>query len=232
MDDFKGRHFEGQIILWAVRWCCKYRVSDRELEEMLAERGVLVDHATIHRWTQHYAPEIERRLRWHWRRPRSTRWRVDETDVKVRGRWAYLCRALDKRGDTIDLHLSPTRNAKAAKRLLAEALRGLRASERPKVTNTDKAATCGAAIATLKKEGKLGPDTQQRQDQYLNNRIGSDHGKLKRLIRPTLGFQSLRTAFATMRGFEVVQGAGAHFCYASLSAYGRRFPLRRSPLSG
>ena len=64
-------------------------------------------YTTIHRWTQHYAPEIERRLRWHWRRPRSTRWRVDETHVKVRGRWAYLCRALDKRGDTIDLHLSP-----------------------------------------------------------------------------------------------------------------------------
>ena len=98
MNDFKGRHFEGQIILWAVRWYCKYGVSYRELEEMLEERGVVVDHTTIYRWTQRYAPEIEKRLRWYWRRPRSTSWRVDETYVKVRGRWAHLYRAVDKAG--------------------------------------------------------------------------------------------------------------------------------------
>ena len=217
MNDFKGRHFEGAIILWAVRWYCKYGVSYRELEEMLEERGISVDHTTLYRWTQRYAPEIERRLRWHWRRPRSTSWRVDETYVKVRGSWAYLYRAVDKHGDTIDFHLSPTRNTKAAKRLLAKALRRLRASERPVTINTDKAPTYGAAIAVLKKEGKLSPDTEHRQVQYLNNIVEADHGKLKRLIRPTLGFQSLRTAFATIKGFEVMRalkkGQGALFRY-------------------
>ena len=188
-----------------MRWYCKCGVSTRELEEMLEERGVAVDHTTICRWTQRYAPEMEKRLRWCWRRPRSTSWRVDEADVKVRGCWAYLYQAMDKHGDTVDFHLSPTRNPKAAKRLLAKALRGLRALERPKVINTDKAPTYGLAIATLMKEGKLGPDTQHRQVQYPNNIVEADHGKLKRLVRPTLGFQSLRTAYVTIKGFEVMR---------------------------
>ncbi len=205
MNDFKGRHVEGQIILWAVRWYCKVGVSYQGLEEMLDERDVSVDHTTITRWTQRYAPEIEKRLRWSWRRPRSTRWRVDETYVKVRGRWADLYRAVDKRGDTIDVHVSPTRNAKAAKRFLGKALRGLRTSEGPKVINTDKAGCYGPAIIALKKEGRLPKDTRHRQVQYLNTIGGADHGTLKRLIKPTLGFQSLRTAYATLKGFEVMR---------------------------
>lgn len=84
MSDFR-RHFEGEVILWAVRWYCRYGVSHRDLEQMMGERGVLVDYVTIYRWVQKYAPEIEKRRRWHWRRPQSTSWRVDETYVKVRG---------------------------------------------------------------------------------------------------------------------------------------------------
>src|SRR4051794_11307882 len=85
MSDFKGRHFEGEIVLWAVRWYCRYGVSYRDLEQMMGERGVSVDHSTIYRWVQRYAPEIEKRLRWQWRRPRSTSWRIDERDVAARG---------------------------------------------------------------------------------------------------------------------------------------------------
>ena len=177
-----------------------------------------VDHTTIYRWVQRYAPEIERRLRWYWRRPSTWRsWRVDETYVKVRGRWAYLYRAVDKHGDTIEFFLSPTRNAKAAKRFLGKALRGLKRWQRPEVINTDKAGCYGPAIAALKKEGRLPKDAQHRQVRYLNNVVEADHGKLKRLIRPTLGFQSLRTAHATIKGFEVMRalkkGQGALFRY-------------------
>lgn len=89
----------------------------RELEEMLEERGIAVDHTNLYRWTQHCAPEIEKRLRWCWRSSRSTIWRVDETYEKVRERWAYLYCAVDKRGHTPDFHLFPARYAKAAKRL-------------------------------------------------------------------------------------------------------------------
>ena len=158
----------------------------------MGERGVLVDHSTIYRWVQRYAPEMEKRLRWQWRTPRSTSWRVDETYVKVRGQWAYLYRAVDKHGNTIDFYLSPTRNTAAAKRFLGKALNGLKVWETPTVINTDKAPTYAAALAELKKEGKCPEETLHRQVKYLNNVIEADHGKLKQLIRPVRGFKVMR----------------------------------------
>ena len=97
---------------------------------------------------------MEKRLRWQWRRPQSASWRIDETYVKVRGKWASLYHALDKRANTIDFYLSATRNTKAAKRFLGKALRGLKACEQPEVLNTDRAPTYAAAIAQLKIEGR------------------------------------------------------------------------------
>ena len=215
MSEFKGRHFRGEIVLWAVRWYCRYGVSYRDLEAMMTERGVAVDHTTIYRWVQHFAPKMEKRLRWQWRHPQSASWRVDETYVKVRGRWAYLYRALDKLGNTIDFYLSATRNTKAAKRFLGKALRGLKEWEQPEVLNTDKAPTYVAAIAELKAEGKCPKDTRHRQVKYLNNVVEADHGKLKLLVRPVRGFKTLKTAYATIKGFEVMRalrkGQARHF---------------------
>ena len=218
VNDFKWRHFEGAVILWAVRWYCKYGISYRNLEEMLDERGIKVDHSTIYRWVQHYAPEMERRLRWYWKRPGLSRsWRVDETYVKVKGKWVYLYRAVDKSGDTIDFYLSATRNTKAAKRFLGKALKGLKAWETPLKINTDKAPTYGPAIADLKKEGKLPEELIHRQVKYLNNVIEAEHGKLKPLIKPVRGFKTLKTAYATIKGFEVMhalrKGQAALFQY-------------------
>ena len=200
MSDFKG-----EIVLWAVGWYCRYGVSYRDLEQMMGERGVSADHSTIYRWVQKYAPEIERRLRGQWREPRSTSWRVDETYIKVRGQWAYLYRAVDKFGDTIDFYLSSTRNTAAAKRFLSKALNGLKQWELPHVVNTDEAPTYAAALAELKKEGKCAEDTIHRQAKYLNNVVEADHGKLKQLIRPVRGFKTLKTAYATIKGFEVMR---------------------------
>ena len=163
MGDFKWRHFVGEIILKAVRWYCKYGISCRELEEMMTERGVAVDHSTIYRWVQRYAPEMEKRLKWYLKSSSHRSWRVDETYVKVKGRWVYLYRAVDKHGETIDFYLSPMRNAKAAKRFLGKALRGRKDWEMPSVINTDKAGCYGPAIEELKKESKLPQDTQYRQ---------------------------------------------------------------------
>jgi transposase-like protein len=203
--DFKWRHFVGEIILWAVRWYCKYGISYRELEEMMEERGVDLDHTTLYRWVQHYAPEIEKRLRWAWRRSTWTgRWHVDETYIKVRGRWVYLYRAVDEQGQTIDFYLSQTRNTKAASRFLSKALNGFKEGERPCVIHTDRAPTYGKAIASLKREGKLPDRTEHRQIKYHNNVIEADHGKLKRRIKPTLGFKSMKTAYATIKGFELM----------------------------
>ncbi|GBR49634.1 IS6 family transposase [Neokomagataea thailandica] len=206
MSDFKGRHFQGEVILWAVRWYCRYGISYRDLETMLCERGVSVNHSTIYRWVQRYAPEMEKRLRWYWKRPGFSRsWRVDETYIKVKGKWAYLYRAVDKDGDTIDFYLSPTRNAKAAKRFLGKVVSGLKEWEKPETINTDKAPTYGIAIRELQTDGKLPDTVEHRQVKYLNNVIEADHGKLKQLIKPVRGFKSLKTAYATIKGFEVMR---------------------------
>ena len=205
MSDFKWRHYQGDIILGCVRWYCKYGISYRDLEEMMLERGVEVDHTTIYRWVQHYAPEIEKRLRWYWKPTMGYSWRVDETYVKVKGKWTYLYRAIDKKGDTIDFYLSSTRNIKAAKRFLGKALKGMKSWAHPQTINTDKSPTYGPAIAQLKAEGKCPEDTVHRQVKYLNNNVEADHGKLKRLINPVRGFKSMKTAYATIKGFEVMR---------------------------
>jgi len=170
---------------------------------MLGERGVVVDHTTLYRWVQRYAPELEKRLAWYHRRL-SFSWRVDETYVKVKGRWRYLYRAIDKDGAALDFYLSERRNTKAAKRFLGAALRRSR-DWVPRVINTDKNPTYGEAIAALKSEGVIPRYVEHRQAKYLNNRLEGDHGQLKRLIRPTLGFKSMRTARATIAGFEVMR---------------------------
>ena len=142
------------------------------------------------------------------RRPTSEAyrsWRIDETYIEVRGKWAYLYRAVDKLGNTIDFYLSATRNTKAAKRFLGKALRGLKGWEQPELLNTDMAPAYAAAIAELKAEGKCPKDTRHRQVKHLNNVIEADHGKLKLPIRPVRGFKTLKTACATIRGFEAMR---------------------------
>ena len=122
-----------------------------------------------------------------------------------RAKWAYLYRAVDKYGDTIDFYLSATRNTKAAKRFLGKALKGWKDWELPEVVNTDKAPTYAGAIAEFKAEGKCPKETRHRQVKYLNNVVEADHGKLKLLIRPARGFKTLKTAYATIKGFEVMR---------------------------
>src|SRR3546814_19942585 len=144
----------GVVITWSVRWYCRYPISCRNLEEMLAERGISVDHTTIYRWVQCYAPEMETRLRWFSRRGFDPSWRLDATSVKVRGQWTYLYRAVDTRGDTIDFYLSPNRNAKAAKLFLGKDLRGLQHWEQPPPLPTDNAPRYGPAIPKLQRQGQ------------------------------------------------------------------------------
>ncbi len=125
-NPFKGRQFTAAVILWAVRWYLQFPISYRDLERMLADRGVAVDHTTLYRWIHAYAPELDRRLRPHLRphlRTTTGSWRVDETYVKVKGRWMYLYRAVDARDQTIDFLLSAKRDAAAARRFFRKALK-------------------------------------------------------------------------------------------------------------
>lgn len=205
MNDFKWKHYRGEIILGCVRWYCKYGISYRDLEEMMIERGIEVDHTTLFRWVKQYAPEIEKCLRWHYKSGIRESWKVDETYVKVKGKWKYLYRAITKSGKTLDFYLSSTRNAKAAKRFLGKGLRKMKAYEKPATINTDLVPSYGQAIRELKKEGLLHREVLHRKVKYLNNRIEADHGKLKRLTKPTLGFKTMKTAYATLKGFEVMR---------------------------
>ena len=167
MNIFKHRHFKYDIIIWPVRWYCKYGISYRDLEEMLTERGVEVDHSTIYRWVQYYAPKILDKLKWYWKPKLGHSWRVDETYIKVKGRWTYLYRALDKSGNTIDFYLSSTRNTKAAKRFLRKALTSIPKDSHPKSINTDKNPTYGKAIRELKAEGQCSPDLRPLHELQL-----------------------------------------------------------------
>ena len=120
---FKWRQFEPEVILLAVGWYLRFSLSHREVEVLLAERGLHADHVTVWRWVKQYAPEMERRLRSRLR-PTNDSWRVDETYIRVKGKWVYLYRAVDSSGATIDFLLSAKRNAAAAERFLAKALSG------------------------------------------------------------------------------------------------------------
>jgi transposase-like protein len=150
---FKWRQTEPGLILCAVRWYLRYSLSLRDVEELLEERGLDVDHTTVWRWVQYYGPELEQRLRQHLK-PTNKSWRVDETYVRVKGRWCYLYRAIDSAGATIDFLLSAFRDADAAKRLFRKALSD-RAHPQPRVINTDLAPIYSSAIPDSKKEGTL-----------------------------------------------------------------------------
>ena len=124
-DLFKGRHFDREIIVLCVRWYLRYKPSFRDLVEMMAERGLSLAHTTIMRWIQRYAPEFEKR--WNrFARPVGQSWRVDETYVKIKGRWTYLYRAVDKEGKTVDVLLRAKRDVAAAKAFFRRAFRGQR----------------------------------------------------------------------------------------------------------
>src|SRR3954470_5208791 len=121
MIEFKGSHFEKEMILWSVRWYMASPISYRQLEEMMGERGVAVDHATLNRWVIKYAPEFAKEFR-HRQCLVGRSWRLDETYVKIKGKWAYLYRAVDKEGRTIDFLLTPTRDLDAAETFLRKAI--------------------------------------------------------------------------------------------------------------
>ena len=121
MIEFKGSHFERDVILWGLRWYVAYPISCRQLEEMMGERGVKVDHSTLNRWVVKYVPLLDRQFRFR-KRPVGGSWRLDETYVKVKGGWKYLYRAVDKAGATVDFLLTAKRDRKAALRFLRKAI--------------------------------------------------------------------------------------------------------------
>jgi putative transposase len=199
MIDFKGHRFEKDIILTCVRWYLAYPLSYRNLEEMMEERGVEVDHSNIYRWVQKFTPQLESAFRKGQKRPVGNSWRMDETYIKIKGQWKYLYRAVDKAGQTVDFLLTARRDKKAALRFFKKAVgqHGL-----PEKVTIDKSGANTAALEALQEE--TGQAIEIRQIKYLNNLVEQDHRAIKRIVRPMLGFKTFGSARRTLRGIELM----------------------------
>src|ERR1700758_2807879 len=200
-DLFKGRHFDNEIIVLCVRWYLTFKLSSRDLVQMMAERGVVLAHTTILHWVQRYVPDFEKRWN-HYARSVGDSWRVDETYLKVRGQWVYLYRAVDKEGRTVDFLLSKRRDVAAAKRFFSRAAKQCGA---PRVITLDGYAASHRAVAKLKEVGTLPRRVRVRSCKYLNNVVEQDHLRIKQRIRPMLGFKRFETAAVTIRGIELAE---------------------------
>lgn len=199
---FKWKHFESEIILLCVRWYLKYPLSYRMLEEIMDERGIDVKHTTIMRWVHQYSPIIDERVRKHLKKTNDS-WRMDETYIKIKGEDAYLYRAVDSEGNTIDFYVSKNRDKKSAKKFFIKALRASH-NQQPRVITIDKYAATEIAIIEEKYYGDLDCKTQYRTTKYLNNIIEQDHRFIKRKVKPMLGFKSFKTAKETICGIEIM----------------------------
>ena len=200
---FSKRQFAAEIILTCVRWYLRFSLSLRDIEELMAERGLRVDHTTIWRWIQRYAPEIQRRLQGQLK-PKGSTWHMDETFVRIAGRWMYLFRAVDSNGQTVDFYLSETRDREAAKCFLKRALANPD-NRAPYVFARDRLRSYPAAIRELQGEGQIRRSCRHRTRRYSNNRIESDHRHVKRRIRAMQGPRTKATAWAVIAGIEAVQ---------------------------
>jgi transposase-like protein len=199
---FKWRHYPPEVILLCVRWYCRYQLSYRDVEEMMQERGLDIDHSTVYRWVQKYAPEINKRLRQHLKMS-GTSYRVDETYIKVGKTCKYLYRAVDKEGNTIEFMLSAKRDVSAAKRFFKKMMR---ADHRrlPFSISVDKNAAYPEAFISSQDEKVLPRDCTLRRVKYLNNVIEQDQRFIKKKVRAVQCFKSFDTAERTLEGIEAM----------------------------
>ena len=192
---FAGFRFPPEVISIAVRWYLRYGLSYRDVEELLAERGITVGHVTVYRWVQRFTPEFIEAAQLCRHAP-GDRWFADETYVKVAGRWTYLYRAIDQHGQVIDVLLSVRRDLAAARRFF---IRALRAGTIPAEVTTDRAPACPRV------PGELIPSALHTVERYANNPVETDHGRLKARLRPMRGLKRRRSARIIAAGHAFVQ---------------------------
>lgn len=224
---FKGAQFPRSVILYAVFFYVRYAVSYRDLEEILAERGVTVDHATLNRWVVKFAPLIAAQAQTR-KRPTAKSWRMDETYIKVKGDWTYLYRAVDRDGQTLDFMLSERRNLAAARRFFRRAIAANGVPDRVVIDKSGANLAGLQAVNVILKFTGNGRTIKVQQVKYLNNILEQDHRFIKRITRPMMGFKAFHSAAATLAGIETAHmirkgqipatGANAFQTFAELAA--------------
>ncbi len=197
-ERFPGGHFQKCIVLQAVYWYLQYSLSYRDIEELMEERGIELDHATVQCWVVKYTPLLETEFRKK-KKAVGSSWRMDETYIKVKGIWHYFYRAVDKEGKTIDFLLTKKRDKKAAKRFLVKAVNN---NGIPEKITIDGSAANKAAIEEFNSDNDT--TIEVRQVKYLNNIVEQDHLGVKRITNSMLGFKSFDSATITLNGIELV----------------------------
>ncbi len=198
---FKRRHFDRLVIILCVRWYVRYKLSYRDLVEMMAERGLSMAHTTIMRWVVRFIPVFEQRWR-KYSKPVGRSWRVDETYIKVKGEWVYLYRAVDKAGETVDFYLSKHRDIEAAKAFFRKAI--LHNGPPQKIT-LDGYPASHRAVKDLQNEAIIPAETVLRSCPYLNNIVEQDHRGIKSRTGPMLGFKRFDQATIVIAGIELAR---------------------------
>lgn len=217
--DFKGSHFPKSVILYAVFFYVRYPVSYRDLQEIMAERGVDVDHATLNRWVVRYSPRVANQAQER-KRPTLGSWRVDETYIKVKGKWTYLYRAVDRDGQTLEFMLSERRNLGAARRFFKKAIASNCAPHKVVIDKSGANLAGAQAINTILKITGTGKMIEVLQVKYLNNILEQDHRFIKRITKHMLSFKAFHSASATIAGIEV-----AHMIHKKQFANDNRSPF-------
>jgi transposase-like protein len=190
-----GYRFPREVIAVAVRWYLRYGLSYRDVEELLAERGIEVDHVTIYRWVQTFTAEFIDAARPARHAP-GGRWFVDETYAKVAGRWMYLYRAVDQHGQVIDILASERREGAAARGFFT---RALKTDPAPLEVTTDRAPVYPRVIA------ELVPGARHVCERYANNSVEADHGRLNARLRPMRGMKTTHSLRTVAAGHTFVQ---------------------------
>jgi putative transposase len=207
----KRLHYPLDVILTCVRWYVAYPLSLRHLEEMMSERGISVDHSTVHRWAMKLLPVLEKTFRLH-KRTVGKSWRMDETYIKVKGQWKYLYRAVDRDGNTVDFLLRARRDRHAAQHYFE---RSIMHSCAPETVTIDQSGANLAALKAINVEREI--PIRIRQRKYLNNIVEQDHRAIKRRIRPMLGFKKFGSARILLTGIELM-----HMIYkGQMKTFGR-----------
>lgn len=198
---FKGFCSSPSVIMLFVYMKCRFSLSYRDLEEMMMIRGAEIDHSTLQRWVRRFVCLIDKRVRQR-KKPVNGSWRMDETYIKLNGKWVYLYRAVDKEGNTVDFLLRAKRDAVAAKAFFRKAFKE---NGRPEKVNIDKSGSNKAALDAFNKDVSQEDQIEVRQVKYLNNLIEQDHRFIKKRTRPTLGFKNFYSARETISGIENIR---------------------------